>query len=121
MREGKICILDDDPSVLRSLKELLSSDDFEAEAFDDPEKFLEYVQAHAVRLAILDVWMPRQSGIELQEQLHHLSPESRVIIITGCEEPAIRLLALNGGAFAFLAKPLDDEAFLTSVRGALAE
>ena len=74
MSEGKICILDDDPSVLRSLKELLSSEDFEAEAFDDPEKFLQYVQAHAVRLAILDVWMPRQTGIELQEQLHHFSP-----------------------------------------------
>ena len=80
MSEGKICILDDDPSVLRSLKELLSSDDFEAETFDDPEKFLEYVQAHAVRLAILDVWMPRQSGIELQEQLHHLSPEIKKFV-----------------------------------------
>ena len=34
-RVGKICILDDDPSILRSLKELLSSDDFEAEVFDD--------------------------------------------------------------------------------------
>ena len=79
-RVGKICILDDDPSILRSLKELLSSDDFEAEVFDDPEKFLEYVRAHAVRLAILDVWMPRQSGIQLQVQLHHLSPKSRVII-----------------------------------------
>ena len=33
-RVGKICILDDDPSILRSLKELLSSDDFEAEVFD---------------------------------------------------------------------------------------
>jgi DNA-binding NtrC family response regulator len=43
MPEAKICIVDDDPSVLRSLQELLSSDDLEAEAFDDPEKFLEYV------------------------------------------------------------------------------
>ena len=65
--------------------------------------------------------MPRQSGIQLQEQLHHLSPETRVIVITGREEPAIRLLALNGGAFAFLNKPVDGQAFLTSVRGALAE
>jgi FixJ family two-component response regulator len=73
MPEAKICIVDDDPSVLRSLQELLSSDDLEAEAFDDPEKFLEYVRTHAVRLAILDVWMPRQSGIELQEQLQRFS------------------------------------------------
>ena len=100
-RVGKICILDDDPSILRSLKELVSSDDFEAEVFDDPEKFLEYVRAHAVRLAILDVWMPRQSGIQLQAQLHHLSPKSRVIIITGREEPAIGDIA--GGQHVLLA------------------
>jgi FixJ family two-component response regulator len=36
MREGKICILDDDPSVLRSLKELLASDDLEADTFEPP-------------------------------------------------------------------------------------
>ena len=65
--------------------------------------------------------MPGQTGISLQERLHHLSPETRVIIITGRDEPAIRTLALNGGAFAFLTKPLDDEAFLMSVRGALGE
>jgi FixJ family two-component response regulator len=93
-----ICILDDDPSVLRSLKELLASDDFEAETFDDPEKVLEYIRAHVVRLAVLDVWMPTQSGIELQERLHHLSPETRVTIITGREEPTIRALALEGSA-----------------------
>ena len=55
MQGNKICILDDDPSVRRSLKELLGSDDFEAETFDDPDKFLEYVTAHAVRLTVLDV------------------------------------------------------------------
>ncbi|HYZ72247.1 MAG TPA: response regulator [Chthoniobacterales bacterium] len=65
--------------------------------------------------------LPRQSGIELQEQLHHLSPESRVTIITGRDEPAVRALALNGGAFAFLSKPVDSEAFIASVRRALAE
>jgi FixJ family two-component response regulator len=119
-RVGKICILDDDPSILRSLKELLSSDDFEAEVFDDPEKFLEYVRAHAVRLAILDVWMPTQSGIDMQKRLHHSSPETRVIIITGREEPAIRTLGLDG-AFAFFSKPVDSETFLASVRAALTE
>ncbi|HYZ72248.1 MAG TPA: hypothetical protein VE641_04170 [Chthoniobacterales bacterium] len=45
MPGNRICILDDDPSVLRSLKELLASDDFEAETFDDPDMFLEYVRA----------------------------------------------------------------------------
>jgi DNA-binding NtrC family response regulator len=65
--------------------------------------------------------MPTHSGLEVQEQLHHLSPQTKVIIMTGYEEPGTRALALEGGAFAFLAKPLDDEAFLAAVRGALVE
>lgn len=63
--------------------------------------------------------MPKQSGIQLQEQLHHLSPETRVIVITGREESAIRGLALHSDAFAFFSKPVNSEVFLASVRAAL--
>ena len=47
--------------------------------------------------------------------------ETKVIIITGRPDSEIRTLALTGGAFGFLAKPIDDEAFLSSVRQALGE
>ena len=69
----------------------------------------------------LDVAMPRLIGIQLQKQLSHRSPETRVIIMTGRPDAEIRAFALNGGAFDFLAKPLDHEAFLSSVRHALGE
>jgi FixJ family two-component response regulator len=115
-----ICVVDDDTSVLRSVRQLLASDGLEAQTFNNAEDFLDYAQEHAVKLAVLDVWMPAQTGIQLQERLHDLSPKTIVIIISG-GEPAIRGLALDGGAYAFLAKPFDDEAFLTSVRGALGE
>ena len=114
-----ICILDDDSSVLHALQELLASDGFEARTFDSPDNFLAYTQEHAVNLAVLDVWMPTTSGIEVQERLHELSPDTRVIMITGREEPAIRTAALERGALAFLLKPFDDETFLTLVRNAL--
>jgi FixJ family two-component response regulator len=116
-----VCILDDDSSVLRSLQELLDSDGFDARTFNNPDRFLAYAQEHAVRLAVLDVWMPETNGIEVQARLHELSPETKVIMITGREEAAIRAAALAGGAFAFLVKPFDDEAFLVLVRSALRE
>jgi FixJ family two-component response regulator len=116
-----ICVLDDDSSVLSSLRELLASDGFEAETFDNPDKFLSYTQEHAVKLAVLDVWMPETNGIEVQERLHELSPETRVIIITAREETALRATALERGAMAFLVKPFDDEAFLALVRSVLPE
>ncbi len=65
--------------------------------------------------------MPARNGIEVQERLLELSPDTRVIVITGREEPTIRAAALAGGAFAFLVKPFEDEAFLALVRGAIDE
>jgi FixJ family two-component response regulator len=114
-----ICILDDDLSVLSSLQELLESDGFESETFDNPEKFITYTREHTVKVVVLDVWMPDTNGIEVQELLRQLSPSTRVIMITGREVAAVREDALKGGACAFLVKPFDDEIFLTAVREAL--
>jgi FixJ family two-component response regulator len=116
-----ICILDDDFSVLNSLRELLDSDGFQARTFDNPDLFLTYAREHPVKLAVLDVWLPQLTGIEVQERLREVSPETVVIIITGREEPAIRAAAMEAGAFGFLGKPFEDEVFLTLVRDALGE
>jgi FixJ family two-component response regulator len=116
-----ICILDDDFSVLNSLRELLDSDGFQARTFDNPDLFLTYAREHPVKLAVLDVWLPQLTGIDVQERLREVSPETIVIIITGREEPAIRAAAMEAGAFGFLGKPFEDEVFLTLVRDALGE
>ena len=116
-----ICILDDDFSVLNSLRELLDSDGFQARTFDNPDLFLAYAREHLVKLAVLDVWLPQLTGIDVQERLREVSPETIVIIITGREETAMRTAATEAGAFGFLSKPFEDEAFLTLVRGALGE
>ena len=114
-----ICILDDDASVRHSIVQLLDSDGLKALSFEDAEDFLAHARSHAVPLAVLDVWMPKTSGLEVQARLHEVSPDTKVIVMTGRETPAIRVAALEGGAFAFLLKPFDDEAFLSLVRQAL--
>jgi FixJ family two-component response regulator len=114
-----ICIVDDDASVRNSIVQLLDSDGFRAQSFEDAEDFFAYARNHPVPLAVLDVWMPKTSGLELQAQLRVMSPKTKVIVITAREIPTIRAAALEGGAFAFLMKPFDDEAFLSLVHQAL--
>jgi FixJ family two-component response regulator len=114
-----ICILDDDSSVRHSIEQLLDSDGLKALSFEDAEDFLAHARRHAVPLAVLDVWMPETSGLEVQARLNEVSPDTKVIVVTGRETPAIRAAALEGGAFAFVLKPFDDEAFLSLVRQAL--
>jgi DNA-binding NtrC family response regulator len=77
------------------------------------------VTQHPVALAVLDVWLPEASGLAVQQRLHEVSPGTRVIVMTGREQPGIRTAALAGGAFAFLVKPFDDEAFIALIRSAL--
>jgi len=114
-----ICILDDDASVRNSIEQLLDSDGLKAQSFEDAEVFFAYARSHAVPLALLDVWMPKTSGLQVQARLREVSPDTKVIVMTGRETPAIRTAALEGGAFAFLMKPFDDEAFLSLVGQAL--
>jgi FixJ family two-component response regulator len=115
-----VCLVDDDLSVLKSIERLLASDGFSVCAFNKPKEFLSYVQAHAVPLVVLDIWMEEMSGLEVQAQLSALSPQTRVIIITGREDQTAKLAALQLGVIAFFTKPFDDDQFLNAVRGALA-
>jgi FixJ family two-component response regulator len=114
-----ICILDDDASVRHSIVQLLDSDGLKAQSFGNAEVFFAYARSHAVRLAVLDVWMPEVGGLQVQVRLREVSPHTKVIVMTGRDTAAIRAAALEGGAFAFLAKPFDDEVFLSLVARAL--
>jgi FixJ family two-component response regulator len=114
-----ICILDDDASVRHSIVQLLDSDGLKAQSFENAEVFFAYARSHAVPLAVLDVWMPEVGGLQVQIRLREVSPDTKVIVITGRDTAAIRAAALEGGAFAFLAKPFDDEVFLSLVARAL--
>ena len=114
-----VCLLDDDPSVLKGLGRLFLSADLDAKTFGNPEEFLRYAQTHRPAVALIDVCMPQMSGLEVQSRLGKISPSTRVIIFTGKDDPLVRSTALNAGASAFLTKPFDGEELLTVVRLAL--
>jgi FixJ family two-component response regulator len=115
-----VCLVDDDPLVLRSTGLLLASEGFAVRQFDKGEDFIAYVGAHEVPLVVLDIWMEEMTGLEVLARLCATSPQTHVIVITGHEDTAARILAMQFGTVAFLIKPFDDEQFLSAVRGALA-
>ena len=89
------------------------------QSFGAPEAFLTYLDTNKVPLAILDIWMDRVTGMELLAHLCARSPDTRVIFITGHDDPAAHLTVMQAGAFAFFIKPFDDNEFLNAVRSAL--
>jgi len=114
-----ICLLDDDMSMLKALERLLTCEGHKTKKFSEPAAFLESIGQTRCPLAILDVWMPDMNGLEVQEALRKESPETRVIFISGRDDPSVRQTALDAGAFGFLSKPFNDDALVQLVQDAL--
>ena len=114
-----ICILDDDPSVLKSTGRLLSSAAWPVQPFQDPHSFLNYARIHQPRLAVIDMAMSSMHGLEVQKRLREISPATRVVVLTANDDQVIRSSAIDAGATAFFVKPVEDEEFLSAIDSAL--
>ena len=119
MTNQAVYVLDDDPSVLKSIARLLASAGFRFRTFSDPGSLLANLEGHDVPVVILDVWMANMTGLEVQSKLSYLSPQTRVIIMTARNDHGVRQTAMEMGASAFFVKPFDDEEFVHAVRSSL--
>ena len=114
-----ICLVDDDTSVLKAIGRLLTSAGCVVQAFSEAAPFLAYISTNRVDLVVLDIWMKQMTGLEVLAHLCSLSPQTRIIIITGREDLAVKSIATQVGAVGFFLKPFDDEQFLAAVHHAL--
>ena len=118
-RTSVVCLLDDDPSVLKAASRLLDSAGWKVEPFTDPFAFLEYAAVRHPRLAVIDILMPAMNGLEVQTRLRTASPSTRVIILTSKDDPSVRSRAMEGGAFAFFLKAKANGELLAAIKSAL--
>ena len=116
---NEVCLVDDDPSVLKSMHYLLASEGFKVQAFNKAEDFLTHASTHHVPVVVTDIWMDGVTGLELLARLCAISPKTKVIVITAREDLAARATAMAIGPVAFFMKPFDDEKFIAAVRDAL--
>ena len=116
----EICyVVDDDPSVRKSITRLLELEGFKVRAFGDPEDFLNQMATNPVRLVVLDIWMQQMTGMEVLAHMCARWPGTRVIFITGHEDRAAEATVMQAGASGFFIKPLDNEKFIAAVQDAL--
>jgi FixJ family two-component response regulator len=114
-----VYLLDDDASILKATRRLLDSAGWKfVEIFTDPIAFLEHAAMHRPELAVIDISMPDMNGLEVQTRLRRVSPYTRVIVLTGQDDPSIRRIAMNAGASAFFTKGVESDDFLAGVKAA---
>jgi len=114
-----IFVVDDDPSIRRSLERLLRAAGHTVETFVSARQFLERGDLRAPGCLVLDIRMPGQSGLDLHQVLEAAGHHIPVIFITGHADVPLAQQAMQAGAVRLLAKPFDGQELLDSVKHAL--
>src|ERR1700675_3632004 len=114
-----IAIIDDDETMQDSLRDLMDAAGLVARCFGSAEEFLESDLHTRAACLIVDIRMPKMSGLELQARLKEEECDIPIIFITAYENARMRIQAMREGAVEFLAKPFDHQLLLQTVRAAL--
>ena len=114
-----VSIVDDDKAVRDALGNLLESVGLQVEAFASAEEFVNLSSVSHRSCLILDVQLPRMSGLELQQRLSNKSDSVPIIFITAHANEELRNRALQEGAVSFLYKPFSSEDLLSAVHSTL--
>lgn len=109
-----IAIVDDDPSVRRSLHRLVRSAGYAVETFASAREYLEWLPTGRAACVVLDVHMDVMTGFDLQERL-----TAPIIFITAHDDGATRARIEKSQPAGHLLKPFDEHAVLDAIRRAI--
>jgi two-component system response regulator FixJ len=109
-----IAIVDDDPSIRRSLHRLLRAAGYPVEAFASAREFLGWLPRGRPDCLVLDVHMPEISGFDLQERL-----AVPVIFITSHDDGPTRARIERSGVAGWVWKPFDEQTVMAAIRRAV--
>jgi FixJ family two-component response regulator len=115
-----VFVVDDDQQLRDSLCRLLEVLDFPVAAFSTPASFYAHYRATMPGCLLLDIRMPRQSGLDLYEQLLREGKRLPVIFMTAHADVTTAVAAMKTGAIEFLEKPFERDALVDRLRKALA-
>lgn len=111
MRNQKICIVDDEPKILRFISANLKSIGYEVNTVSSGEELFEKFDLISPNLILLDIMMPGHDGFYVLEELRKFS-NVPVIMLTARSNPQDKVQGLNVGADDYLTKPFSlDELF----------
>lgn len=114
----KVLVVDDDPALRLSVKSALTNnaDIFEIEEAFDGIDAVEKVKANGFNIVLLDVDMPRLSGLEALKQIKEHDPSIIVIIMTAFANIDDAVKAVKNGAFNYLSKPVNGDELMSIIQ-----
>lgn len=108
--EKRLLIVDDDRTIVYTLKKILSREGYLIETAYSPEEALTKVETFAPQVMLLDIRMPAgEEGIEVLKAVKSGKKEIEIIMLTALAEIELAVRSLKSGAFNYIAKPWDSD------------
>ncbi len=115
----KVLVIDDEKAIRRSIKDILEFEKYEVEEAEDGVQGLAMAIKNNYDVILSDIKMPKMDGLELQIRLTENNVSAPLIIMSGHGTIETAVDAVKHGAFDYLAKPIDLNRLLVTIRNAL--
>ena len=115
----RILIVDDDATVCSMLTRMLGRKGYDCESAGNGARARESLASAPFDLALCDLNMPGESGLELIEHIAAEHPETATIMVTGADDSAIAEKALELGTYGYVIKPFYNNELLINIANAL--
>ncbi len=119
MSKTRILIVEDEPSMVAGLRDNFEYEGYEVATAGDGEAGLQSALAHSPDLVILDVMMPKLSGLDVCKQLKSKRPSLPIILLTARGQEVDKVVGLELGADDYVTKPFSIRELLARVKAVL--
>ena len=113
-----VFVVDDDPGMLRSVQRLLKEHGYDSISFPSADAFQKHDDFGEAICVVLDINLNDESGIEVRHRLKAAGISLPVIYITGKDNPATRMAAIQSGCLAYLTKPFAAKSLIEPIERA---
>ena len=118
-KDGRVLVVDDDPSTLRTIARLLKLNGYECVTAASAKEARAVIADDHVALVLSDVDMPGESGIDLLDSIASTHPDTATVMVTGIDDRELAERALRMGAYGYVIKPFETNEILINVSNAL--
>ena len=119
LMSAHILIVDDEPAVRDVLVTWLQAAGYRCAEAADAQTALDYITAHPVDVALLDLAMPGHDGLWLAEQIRQRTDSLALIMVTGLQRFDAAVAGIRLGVLDYLLKPFSRQELLQAVRRAV--
>jgi two-component system nitrogen regulation response regulator NtrX len=116
---AKLLIIDDEKSIRKTLREILEYEKYQVDEAADGTEGLGLIQKNTYDVILCDIKMPKMDGMEVLDKIMIQATDVPVVMISGHGNIETAVEAVKKGAFDFIAKPLDLNRLLVTIRNAM--